>query len=194
FSSGVGYFQRAGQVNGTATVDLSFRAEQVNDILKSLVLLDSQGAVRPVSYTTADPISRQLRSAGLSVNNTISLGALLRQFQGARVRLETAGEPVEGRIVSVAEKPEPVRETAVPVEVLNVLTEGGLRAVRLEQVRQVRLLDERLDKQLRQSLELLATGLDDQRRSVALHFAGEGARDVRAGYLMEMPVWKTAYR
>lgn len=194
FSSGVGYFQRSGQVNGTATVDLSFRTEQVNDILKSLVLFDPQGAVRPVSYTTADPVSRQLRSAGLSVNGSISLGGLLRQFQGARVHLETSGEPVEGRILSVAEKPEQIKDTTVTVEVLNVLTEGGLRALRLEQVRQVKLLDERLDTQLRQSLALLATGLDDQRRAVALHFAGDGAREVRAGYLVEMPVWKTAYR
>src|SRR3569833_1229513 len=42
FSSGVGYFQRAGRINGSTSVPLSFRVEQVNDILKSLVLFDPE--------------------------------------------------------------------------------------------------------------------------------------------------------
>jgi hypothetical protein len=196
FSSGVGYFQRAGQVNGGATVDLAFRAEQVNDILKSMVLFDPAGNVRPVNYLTKDPVSRQLRGVGLAVRQDISLGALLQRFQGARVRLELAkGPAVEGRIVSVSTKTVPVKEgQAMEVEVISVHSEGGLRSIPLEQVLQARLLDERLDRQLRESLELLATGLDEQRRTVALRFAGGGAREVRVGYLQEMPVWKTSYR
>src|SRR4051812_30146616 len=62
FSSGVGYFQRVGRVNGGATVDLAFRAEQVNDILKSLVLFDPSGSVRPVTYATRDAITRRLQT------------------------------------------------------------------------------------------------------------------------------------
>ena len=195
FSSGVGYFQRAGSIAGPTAVPLSFRAEQVNDILKSLVLFDPQGAVRPVTYTTRDALSRRLGTAGQALNNTVSLGALLRQFQGARVRLETGGEAVEGRIVSVSVKGLPVKDGGiVQVDVLNVLTEGGLRALPLEGIGQVKLLDERLDRELRESLELLGSGLDDQRQKVELRFAGAGAREVRAGYLQEMPVWKTSYR
>src|SRR3712207_6549092 len=33
FSSGVGYFGREGRINGRAALDLSFRAEQINDVL-----------------------------------------------------------------------------------------------------------------------------------------------------------------
>jgi hypothetical protein len=202
FSSGVGYFGRAGRVNGDATVGLSFRTEQVNDILKSLVLFDPAGNVRPVTYTTKDSLARRLGAAGMSVGNSVTLGALLRQFQGTRVRLETGGEAVEGRILSVSLKTVPialreggvVQAGAVQIEVVNVLTTGGLRAVSLEGVTQVKLLDERLDRELRESLELLATGLDDKRRAVELRFGGNSAREVRAGYLLEMPVWKTSYR
>jgi len=195
FSSGVGYFQRSGQITGAASINLPFRAEQVNDILKSLVLFDPAGNVRPVTYTTKDPVGRQLRGAGLAVNQSISMGALLRQFQGARVRLETGAQAVEGRILSVSTKGLPVKDGGVvQVDVVNILTDEGLQAIPLEQVSRVKLLDERLDRELRQSLELLATGLDDQRRNVELHFTGAGAREVRAGYLLEMPVWKTSYR
>ncbi|MBV9468695.1 MAG: hypothetical protein JOZ57_05575, partial [Abitibacteriaceae bacterium] len=63
-----------------------------------------------------------------------------------------------------------------------------------DQVTRVKLLDERLDQELRTSLELMATGLNNDQRTVQLHFDGNGAREVRAGYLAEMPVWKTTYR
>lgn len=195
FSSGVGYFQREGRVDGNASLDLSFRSEQINDILKSMVLFDPQGTVRPVTYTTKDAVLRRLQSVGQSIDRSVSLGSLLRQFQGARVRLETGSEGVEGRIVSVSLKAMPVKDAGVvQVEVINVLTEGGLRAVSLEQVTQVKLLDERLDRELREALELLATGLNDDRRSVSLAFTGNGARTVKAGYLQETPLWKTSYR
>ena len=40
FSSGVGYFQREGSVEGDARVDLSFPATDINDLIKSMVLRD----------------------------------------------------------------------------------------------------------------------------------------------------------
>jgi len=40
FSSGVGYFQREGAVEGNARVDLSFPVSDINDLLKSMVLRD----------------------------------------------------------------------------------------------------------------------------------------------------------
>ena len=197
FSSGVGYFQRSGRIDGPASVDLSFRAEQVNDILKSLVLFDGAGGVRPVTYTTHDSIARQLRGAGRSIDGSVSLGSLLRQFQGARVLLDRAGDSVQGRIISVSLKtltlPAPPGGVT-QVEVVNVLTDDGLKAVPLDAVSRIELQDKRLNDELRTSLELLAGGLDDRRRSVALRFGPGGAREVRAGYLQEMPVWKTSYR
>src|SRR5947209_6550638 len=68
FSSGVGYFQRTGQLTGAADIPLSFRTEQVNDILKSLVLFDSAGGVRPVTYTTRDATVRKLRGVGQALD------------------------------------------------------------------------------------------------------------------------------
>src|SRR5437588_8522627 len=42
FSSGVGYFEHFGSVKGDATTELRFKTEQINDILKSLVLQDME--------------------------------------------------------------------------------------------------------------------------------------------------------
>src|SRR5437588_12605800 len=41
YSSGVGYYQREGQVDGSARIDLQFHTTNINDLLKSLVLQDA---------------------------------------------------------------------------------------------------------------------------------------------------------
>jgi hypothetical protein len=200
FSSGVGYFQREGRIQGRTTVPLSFRSEQVNDILKSLVLLDPAGQVKPVTYSLQDGGGSRLSHIGENLDPSTSLGVLLRQFQGARMRLElaTGGEAVEGRLLSISVRNVPVKigpeASIVAQEWANVLTDGGLRAISLDSVVQVRLLDEKLDRELREGLERRARGLDDQRQSVTVEFGGGEVRTVKAGYLQEMPVWKTSYR
>src|SRR5579884_1955363 len=43
YSSGVGYFQREGSVEGDSRVDLSFDVRDVNDLIKSMTLRDLDG-------------------------------------------------------------------------------------------------------------------------------------------------------
>ena len=69
-----------------------------------------------------------------------------------------------------------------------------MSSLRWTQDKTVNILDERLNHEFHDALALLATGTDDQRRSVMLHFAGIGRRDVRVGYVMEAPIWKISYR
>jgi hypothetical protein len=196
FSSGVGYFAREGQVDGAREVELSFRAEQINDVLKSLVLFDASGDVRPITYTIPDALAQSTR--GFNVDEAATLGVLLRRFQGAQVMVETKKEKFAGRILSVSVKTISLsNERETEIEVLNLLTEKGLRAVALDNVTRVQLLDEKLDARLRENLSLAAQNFDNTRRTVTLHF-GDGStpslRAVRAGYLLETPVWKTTYR
>src|SRR5262249_48379625 len=55
FSSGVGYFQREGEVEGATRVDLSFQMQDINDLLKSMVLQDlGGGRISTVSYDSQD--------------------------------------------------------------------------------------------------------------------------------------------
>src|SRR5262249_27271481 len=49
-------------------------------------------------------------------------------------------------------------------------------------------------KEFREALTLLASGSDDQRRQVGIHFSGTGRRQVRVGYVTEAPLWKMSYR
>src|SRR5688500_7082445 len=51
FSSGVGYFQREGKVEGTQRIDLTFPVQDINDLIKSMTLQDmDNGHISAVSY------------------------------------------------------------------------------------------------------------------------------------------------
>src|SRR3954463_3982598 len=63
FSSGVGYFEHFGTVQGDGSTELRFKSAQINDILKSLVLQDlDKGRVTAVTYPSQDPVAKTLRS------------------------------------------------------------------------------------------------------------------------------------
>jgi len=196
FSSGVGYIQRAGTVTGDATVQLSFKQEQINDLLKSMVLLDLNGGkIGAVTYGAKDPISKTLGSFAVNLSDNPSLGEILNRLRGADVEV-TATTTVSGTILGVEKKRVPAGKDIEPieVEVLNLVTDKGIRAIRLDEISNIRVLDDRLNSELQQALKVLASGLDNQRKPVGLVFSGKGERKVVVGYLTETPVWKTSYR
>ena len=199
FSSGVGYFSRAGEINGDAAVDLTVRAPQVSDLLKSLVLFDEKGTVAPVSYSIKDYIGNRAVETDLNIPENATPGAILRAFRGAQVVLtRDNGQKVAGRIASVSTREVPSDKGSVTVEVVNLLTSTGLVSVDLSGVASFDFPDAALQRKFMASLEksagALTSRLDDGARNVTLHFNGKGKRQARAGYLLEMPTWKTSYR
>ena len=63
FSSGVGYFEHFGTVRGDGATQLRFKTQQINDILKSLVLQDlDKGRITTITYPSQDPVAKTLRS------------------------------------------------------------------------------------------------------------------------------------
>ena len=194
FTSGVSYIERGGAVTGDATVPLTFRTAQINDILKSLTLLDADGQVQPVVYGARDPIGRTLQAFAIDVTQPQSRAELLNHLRGADVTVTTARGPLTGQVVSVETKSVTGPTGTTTTETLNLLGADGLQSVRLDDVSGIKLRDARLDRELREALTTLASGTDDQHRSVTLRFSGPGRRDVRVGYIAEAPLWRISYR
>ena len=202
YSSGVGYFQRDGQVNGEARVELSFPENDVNDLLKSMVLQDrSGGQVSVVSYDSRDPAEKTLKSFALDLAENPSLAKILLQARGEEVELTLkhsvngSGDSVRGTVVGIETQKEPAgKESVIDVEVLNLSGPDGMRGVRLPNVQRVRFVNPRLDAELQRALRVLAQSHDKQKKTVSVVFSGQGKRDVRVGYVVEHPIWKTSYR
>src|SRR6516225_8503676 len=86
FSSGVGYFQREGDVEGSTRVNLSFPVQDINDLLKSMVLQDlGGGQITAVNYDSHDPVEKTLKSFAVNLTSNPTFMQLLNQTRGERV-------------------------------------------------------------------------------------------------------------
>jgi hypothetical protein len=196
FSSGVGYFEHAGTIKGTSSAELRFKTNQINDILKSLVLEDTNGGkVTAVTYPSQDPIAKTLRSFQIDITNNPSLGDLLNQLRGAKVKVTIGVETAEGTILGLEKKQKAAGDKAtVEVWVLNLISGGTIRAVELDKVTKLDLEDKQLQEELGKALLALAQARDQDKKPVTINFSGDGERNVRLGYVVETPIWKTSYR
>ena len=195
FTSGVGYFQHGGKVTGDTTVEMSFKAATVNDLLKSMIVEDLGGGTVPaVSYASRDPITKTLGTFAVDLTDDPSIGRILGRLRGARIEVEAA-TPATGTIVGVEKRAVPVGDDrSVEKEFITILTPEGLRTLPLDGITRIRLLDAKLQRELEQALAVLALGHDNDTKAVSLSFTGAGERAVRVGYVQEAPVWKTSYR
>ena len=201
FSSGVGYFQREGEVQGNSRIDLSFPVQDINDLIKSMVLQDLGGGhVSAVSYDSQAPIEKTLRSFAINLTNNPSFGQILNQARGEKVEATlqqgTTTQPgtMTGVVMGVEKKREAVNKEAVENEFINLWCAEGMRSVKLSDVQRVRFLNPVMDSEVKKALETLSLSHDTQKKAVSLAFAGEGKRAVKVGYVVENPIWKTSYR
>lgn len=193
FSSGVGYFEHAGTVDGDGTVRLSFKTEQINDVLKSMVLMDLDGGtVTSVAYASNDPVDRALSSFSIDISGQPTLADLLRQLRGAEVVVDG----ITGKILGVEEEEKTTGNPPVTTteHILRLVTEKGIQSVRLSATTSLMFTDKKMQGELNEALALLIGAKDTDRKPVDVRFVGKGKRRVRIGYLVESPVWKTSYR
>ena len=108
YSNGVAYIERRGFVTGSASVDLSFKQSQVDDVLKSMIVLDlGKGKIGAVSYNSSAPPSARMAEIPFSVMPKTGGGVeggiagVLSQLQGANVLVTVKGVAVKGSILTV---------------------------------------------------------------------------------------------
>ncbi len=196
FNSGVGYFQREGTVEGNARIDMTFPVDDVNDLLKSILLEDLNGGkISTVSYDSQEPIEHTLKAFALDLTYNPSFGQLINQARGEKIEVtlkEGNNQPttMNGVIMGMESSMDGTKE----VHQLNLLCSEGLRCVPLSQVQRLRFLNATLDAELRNALDVLAGKHDSRKKTVSMSFTGEGKRNVRVGYVVENPIWKATYR
>ncbi|WP_425617649.1 hypothetical protein NA78x_001330 [Anatilimnocola sp. NA78] len=195
FSSSVGFFEHEGQIEGNKQIEFSFKTDDINDLLKSMVVQDRQGGiVTGINYGSPEPLTRTLRTFTIDLTDNPTLAEIFQQLRGQEVLLETP-TPVTGLVVGVEVRNVPLAgDKVAQVEVLNLRTSEGLRSIRLDTISRTNFVSPKIDKEFQQALTLLAGVHANDQRRVKLDFQGKGKRDVAVGYIQEAPVWKTSYR
>ncbi|QQS09674.1 MAG: hypothetical protein IPK69_03375 [Phycisphaerales bacterium] len=198
YRSGVASFERGGLIDGTAQIQLRFNADQVNDILKSMVVLDlsGKGRIDGISYASKEPLSRRLASFGVDIADEPTLATLLSRLRGAVASIDVGDRKLRGTILG-GEKREEAPANAqqkVSKPYLNLVTDSGIESVDLTAISRVRIEDPELNAELMKALAALAEHRADRSRTVDVNVTGEGARNIVVAYVQEAPVWKTSYR
>jgi hypothetical protein len=191
FQNGVAYFERRGEFLGDELI-LKVRPSQIQDILKSITVVDFSGGransmALPVdvgSDKALEELPRQALGQG-------SLGDILLALRGAPVFLDTQNRAIEGRLIGIDQGGKDNRQR------ISVMDEWGtIQLVELEDVGALRILDPTLAKGLVKGLDI-SLGKEAWRSVEMKIFLNKGAKkkhDLMISYLTEMPTWKSTYR
>jgi hypothetical protein len=204
YSNGVAYIERRGTVTGHAEVDLSFKQSQVDDVLKSMVVLDlGRGRVGAVSYNSSAPPAARMADIPFSISAATAgpsggLAGVLGQLQGARVAVTTSsGRAASGSVLTVEERrtqADPQKPPTV-THALVIASEGGeLQSFDLAEVRGVRLLDEGTRRDVGEFAAASASARRRDAKTITVTSEGAGAREMLVSYTVAAPIWKTTYR
>lgn len=138
YSNGVAYIERRGRVSGHAEISLSFKQSQVDDVLKSMVVLDlGQGRIGAVSYNSSAPPSARMADipfaieAGTRSGNNGGLAGVLSQLQGARIIVATANRTATGSILTIEERRSQIDANKPPSQALVIASETTAEAKQL---------------------------------------------------------------
>jgi hypothetical protein len=204
YSNGVAFFERRGIVSANAEISLQFKQSQVDDVLKSMVVLDlGHGRVGAVSYNSSAPPSARLADipfaieAGTDNSTAGGLAGVLRQLQGAQVLVTTTSRSATGSILTVAERKSQIDITrpSLTTYALVIATPGGeITSFDLSEVRSVRLLDEGARHDLKEFANASASARRRDAKTIVITSDGEGPREMVVSYTIAAPIWKTSYR
>jgi hypothetical protein len=197
YKNGVGYFEHLGRVNGSQEVHIDFTSAQLNDVLKSLTVLDlSGGRITGVDYNSEAPLARRLATLRLALGEKPTQSEFLGALRGARIEVRSgSGALIAGKLLSVERKTRTGTTFAVETDEISLITDSGeVRSVDLNPATSVRILDHDLQVEVGRYLGLVAAARDQDVRRMTVSTTGSGDRNLYVSYISEVPIWKTTYR
>lgn len=197
YKNGVGYFEHGGRVRGSQDVNIDFTTAQLNDVLKSLTVLDlGKGRITGVSYNSTAPLERRLGLLRLPVGENPTTASFLSALRGARLEVTSGSASAIGTLLSVDER-EIIgkNDEKMKLQQLSVITDSGeVRTFDLTPATSVRILEKDLNQEISKYMKLMSSSRDQDVRRMTISTAGNGERDLLVSYISEVPVWKSTYR
>jgi hypothetical protein len=197
YKNGVGYFEHLGRVRGSQDVHVDFTSAQLNDVLKSLTVLDlSGGKITGVDYNCEAPLARRLSTLRLALGENPTVTDFLGALRGARLEVRGgSGTSVTGKLLSVQQKSR-VKDNGTTewTEIALVSDNGEVRTAEVTPSTSVRIAEKDLQMEVGRYLGLIASSRDQDLRRMTISTTGAGERNLYVSYISEVPIWKTTYR
>ncbi|HZP97960.1 MAG TPA: DUF4139 domain-containing protein [Reyranella sp.] len=194
-SGGLGYFEYEAAVDGDASLKLTVPLDQVDDVLKSIVVYDDKGTVGGLSLPGREPLKQSFKDLPFDQAALQSPAELLEALKGAQVSVG-GSHALSGRIVSV--QPETTTSTDGKTTTsrtrVTLLTNLGLQQFVLEEAQNLEFADPLLRDKVAKALSAIQANRATDARTLELSARGQGKRTVRVAYIVAVPVWKASYR
>lgn len=196
FKSGVGYFELKGRVQGGEGVSLHFKKEQMNDLLKSLTVLNlTGGGVSSIVYDSTRTAAQELSDYAFDFKQGDGLPQVLRQLQGSSIEMATGSSAIKGKVVGVERREMLKNEIQTPLFYLSIIDENGhLRSFNTEEIGGIRFLDKRLNQEMEKYLAILFQKHRKDEKTLIITPTGNGMQNLLVSYVAASPVWKATYR
>ncbi len=197
YKNGIGYFEHLGAVKGAQDVEITLPSSQLNDVLKSLTVIDlGRGQVSGVTYDSAAPLDRRLAELPIDLSSARGLVDFLNQIRGTDVEIRAPGGTVNGRLMGaeLRQRASGPGATSQYVQVSVYSSGGEVKLVELESVGALRIADANLASDIGRYFELLSSAKQRDVRRLRIQTTGSGDRQLYVSYTSEAPIWKTTYR
>jgi hypothetical protein len=196
YKNGVGYFEHVGQIRGNQDVAIPFTSGQLNDVLKSLTVLDlGGGRITGVGYGSSAPMDRQIGDLRLPIGERSSVTEFLGALRGAKVEIRSGSATLAGRLLSIERRARVTSGGTFEIETVSVIGEKGeVKTAELTPGFSARLLDAGLPGRVDRYLDIVSAGREADVRHMTISTEGAGDRSLFVSYISEVPVWKATYR
>jgi len=197
YKNGVGYFEHSGRVRGSQDFGIEFTTAQLNDVLKSLTLVDLNGGrIGAVRYNSVAPLDEQLKNLQIPLSEEVTSAAFLVALRGTRVEVRNGAATATGKVFSIENiEKETARGGTIHVTQLAIVTvDGEMRLFELGPGVVVRAAEPEIHKDLNHYLNLIGSTRSKDVRRMSVSASGSGERELMVSYISEVPVWKSTYR
>lgn len=194
-TSGLAHFEHRAKVDGDAQLEFPVRLEQVDDILKSLVVFDRDGRLGGVTLPGKQPLAQIFRDLPFKQNQLNNPMLLLNAYQGAAVTVTTKEGVIKGTLVQVTA--EQVIDDEGRTETkhrITLMTAEGLRQAWLEEAQSLQFDDSRIKDEIARALAAIRENGTAGQRNLTVSLLGDKSREVALSYVVDAPLWKSAYR
>jgi hypothetical protein len=196
YKHGVGYFEKRLTVKDRQSIDCFFKAREMNDVLKSLTIIDCAGGlISSVSYDSTTPTEKLLEDISIRIPDENSLKSLISQIKGARIQLLVGKDEIQGSVLGLDPLTRKVEDGIITTDRLTILDAGGdMKSFNFEEIKSIKVLDENIQRDLEFYLKTIIFSQKKDLKKLTIFAVGEGERQVLVSYVLESPVWKTTYR
>jgi len=200
--SGISYFILEGLMKGSNTFELEFNIDEMDDVLKSLFVLDTseKGFISSISYDAALDTSQLLKSIMLDIPDINSFTSLISQIKGAQISIMVSGNKnVSGKVMGIEETEKMIKNEKIVDKILVLLQDDDvISKYSFEEIKSVDILNEEIKKDLNFFLNTVIAGKKKDAKKITINCESGGKdevqRNIFVSYIRESPIWKTSYR